>query len=219
MRRTRQSAVRLTTDVILKSALEIADSEGLSALSMRRLGDELDCAAMSLYEYVDSKDSLINLMADHALNSLPVPNDGGDWRLQVTRFFTALYELFLTHPSVAHLIVDRAISGPTAIRTAEPVLAALIGAGLSDELAVEGFLAMSNYTIGASLYRLARTGPKRAEHDAMFVGISSDEHPTLHRLAKILVHAPDEEQFHAGLDHLLASYEALCVQSPKAANS
>jgi AcrR family transcriptional regulator len=214
MGRPPKGAVGLTTERILQKALEIADREGQGALSMRRLGDELGCAAMSLYEYVDSKNSLIELMADHALKSLPVPDGRDAWRLQVIRFFTALYELFLTHPSVAHLIVDRAIAGPTAIRTAEPVLAALIDAGLSDERAVEGFLVMSNYTIGASLYRLARTGPKRDEHDTMFAEISSEQHPTLYRVAPVLVHAPDEEQFHAGLNHLIASYEALCEPVP-----
>jgi hypothetical protein len=79
---------------------------------------------------------------------------------------------------------------------------------------VEAFLNLSNYTIGASLYQVTRTGTRRTEHDQRFTDVSSTEQPTLHRLAHILIQAPSRQQFRTGLDHLLAPYQELELFNP-----
>ena len=203
----RSRTARLTPTAIIESALDIADHEGLEALSMRRLAQKLNCAAMSLYEYFDNKEQLLDLIADHAIASLPEVDRTGDWRAQTIRFYRAMHALFLVHPAVAHILVERTVAGPNTARTAEPLLATLVAAGLSDRRAVDAFLTLTSYTIGASLHELARTGNDRANIHERFSNITREDYPTLHRLAPLIVKAPGDKQFRSGLVHLLDSYD------------
>src|SRR5262249_56259183 len=57
----------ITQEVIVETALRILDSEGLEGLSMRRIAEELDTGAASLYWHVGSKDGLLDLLFDHVI--------------------------------------------------------------------------------------------------------------------------------------------------------
>src|SRR5262245_45616375 len=74
----------LTRDRIVRTAIAVADAEGLPALTMRRLATELDVAVMSLYRHVSGKEELVVLMADDIFGeaTLPDPPPSG-WRAQV----------------------------------------------------------------------------------------------------------------------------------------
>ena len=50
----------MSTDRITAAALQIVDTEGSQALTMRRLGQALDRKVMTLYRYVPSKDALLD---------------------------------------------------------------------------------------------------------------------------------------------------------------
>lgn len=62
----RHTRVALSYPRIARAGMEIADREGLDAVSMRRVARQLEAGAMSLYRYVESRDELIQLMADRA---------------------------------------------------------------------------------------------------------------------------------------------------------
>ncbi|MER5178190.1 TetR family transcriptional regulator [Streptomyces sp. NPDC002896] len=62
----------------MRTAIRIADAEGLAALTMRRIATELDVATMSLNRHVRNKDELITLMADAAVAEEPLPELGED---------------------------------------------------------------------------------------------------------------------------------------------
>jgi AcrR family transcriptional regulator len=196
----------LSPEAIVDAALRIADADGIGAVSMRRVAADLSCTPMSLYEHVANKDALLDLMADQAMASLPELRPGAPWQREMTRFFTAFHELFLAHPAVAHVMVTRPLSGPVALRRGEPAFAVLVAAGFSDAQAVEAFIALASYTIGASLYELARrethTRDTRFEDDVVAV-----EYPLLVRLAPHLHRSTGGQQFRRGLRHLLDSYQ------------
>lgn len=189
---------------IVDAALAIADAEGVGALSMRRVATALNCAPMSLYEHVANKDALLDLMADVALASLPELKPGAPWQREMKRFFTAFHELFLAHPAVAHVMVTRPLSGPVAMRRGEPGFAVLVAAGFTDAQAVEVFIALASYTIGASLYEVARR--ETNANDTRFDSQTGDEHPLLARLAPHLQKSTGGRQFARGLQHLIDSY-------------
>jgi AcrR family transcriptional regulator len=63
-RRTRGPKPGLTVERIVRAAIEVADAEGLAALSMRRVADQLGVGTMSLYTYVPGKAELIDVMLD-----------------------------------------------------------------------------------------------------------------------------------------------------------
>ena len=98
---------RLTLDRIVAAAVDIAAEEGLTALSMARLAERLECAPMSLYRHVANKDELQALMIDIAPGA-PPDIDAADWREGLTRWAREMRAVYLRHPWILQI----AISGP-----------------------------------------------------------------------------------------------------------
>jgi TetR/AcrR family tetracycline transcriptional repressor len=92
----------------LEEALRIADSEGLDALSIRRLADALGVKGASLYHHFKDKDEILDGVAFLALSDLGPPDDEAlpwiDWLLQVARSYRAA---LLAHPNLLPLILGR----------------------------------------------------------------------------------------------------------------
>ncbi|MEH0433190.1 TetR/AcrR family transcriptional regulator C-terminal domain-containing protein [Streptomyces stelliscabiei] len=117
---------------IVRTAIDIADTEGLSALSMRGVAARLGVAAMSPYRYVPSKDELILLMADTAFGeeSYPVDVPGG-WRARIELSARTLWTLYRKHPWLAQIgSLTRPLLVPNLMVHGEWVLRALDGHGL-----------------------------------------------------------------------------------------
>ncbi|VVJ22916.1 Transcriptional regulator [Amycolatopsis camponoti] len=94
----------LTRDRIVRTAIDIADAEGLGALSMRGVAARLGVAAMAPYKYVRGKDELVLLMADAAFGERGYPaKPSGDWRERLTLGGRTLWSLFRRHPWLAQL--------------------------------------------------------------------------------------------------------------------
>ncbi|WP_410563714.1 GntR family transcriptional regulator [Amycolatopsis sp. cmx-4-61] len=94
----------LTRDRLVRTAIAIADAEGLGALSMRGVAARLGVAAMAPYRYVRGKDELVLLMADTAFGELGYPAEpSGDWRERLTLAGRTLWSLFRRHPWLAQL--------------------------------------------------------------------------------------------------------------------
>lgn len=96
----------LSLDRIVGAAIEIADTEGLSALSMARLADRLGSAPMSLYRHVVSKEELYDFMIDAAAGELgaTVTND---WRAGLTAWIADLMAIYRRHPWILQLPLTR----------------------------------------------------------------------------------------------------------------
>src|ERR1700742_1953551 len=92
----------LTLDAIAEAALRVVDAEGLDAMTMRRVAQELGTGAASLYAYVDSKDRLTELVIDRALGELDPPAvDDGPWQEQLKAGLREVRPLFARHRDLA----------------------------------------------------------------------------------------------------------------------
>src|SRR5690625_5196557 len=104
---------RLTLDQIAWKAIEIADAEGLAAVTMQRLARELDVSTMALYRYVASKDDLVALMADvTAAGALKPDMEHGSWREQLAAWAYAALELYHRHPWSVSANIEGPPEGP-----------------------------------------------------------------------------------------------------------
>ncbi|WP_369211444.1 TetR/AcrR family transcriptional regulator C-terminal domain-containing protein [Streptomyces flavofungini] len=122
----------LSLDRIVRTAIEIADTEGLPALSMRGAAARLGVAAMSTYRYVPSKEDLVLHMADAAFgeNSYPADFDG-NWRDRVELGARTQWSLYRKHPWLAQLgSLTVPLLVPNLMVHGEWVLDALAGHGL-----------------------------------------------------------------------------------------
>lgn len=123
----------LTLGVVVRAAIEVADTAGLAALSMRRVADQLGVAPMSLYTYVPGKAELLDLMLDAVYQQLPRADLAGEpWRVRVAAVAEENRELFRAHPWVAEVNTVRPPLGPGQVAKFEHELRAFDGLGLDD---------------------------------------------------------------------------------------
>lgn len=143
----------LTVNGIVRAATELADAEGLPALSMRRVAERLGVGTMSLYTYVPAKAELLDLMLDRAMAETvpddevsldrdgeatpsaavaPPSPDPTTWRARLVAVAHANRELYLRHPWLLRVVTSRPTLGPGATAKYEHELRAVDGIGLSD---------------------------------------------------------------------------------------
>ena len=131
----------ISRDAIVTAAIQVLDREGLAALSMRKLADELGAGAASLYWHVGSKDGLLNLVMDAVIGEGKVPDPEPDrWQEQIKQVARDQRAGILRHPWVVRVSIGRIPMGPNALRYSERILAILRAGGLPPRLAVQGYL-------------------------------------------------------------------------------
>jgi AcrR family transcriptional regulator len=161
---------RLTVEQIIGTAVRIADSEGLAALSMRRVGEELGVTAMSLYTYVPSKAELVDVMIDTALGELEPDHAGATgWRDRLARVARQNWDLYRRHPWMLQASMSRPVLGPNLLARYDHELRAVDGVGLSDVDMDLVVTLLSNYVRGA-----VRTAVEAAEAERR-TGMSEEE--------------------------------------------
>ncbi|MER5389564.1 TetR/AcrR family transcriptional regulator [Saccharopolyspora sp. NPDC002686] len=123
----------LGVDRIVRAGIEIADADGLAALSMRKVADHLGVGTMSLYTYVPGKAELIDVMLDTAYGETARPEPGTTgWRDRLTQIAQENWALYHRHPWMLQVATGRAVLGPNAIAKYDYELTALTGLGLTD---------------------------------------------------------------------------------------
>jgi AcrR family transcriptional regulator len=163
--RTPQRAARrrrdpITQEAIVETALRILDSEGLEGLSMRRVAEELDTGAASLYWHVGSKDGLLDLLFDHVIGEQQIPHpDPPRWQEQLKEVARLQRATILRHRDIVAVSLGRIPMGPNALRYSESVLAILRAGGVPDDLAVSGYQLLIAVVNGFTLDETADEQP------------------------------------------------------------
>ena len=140
-RPSRRRREPISRDAIVTAAIGLLDREGLAALSMRRLAEELGTGAASLYWHVGSKDGLLDLVMDEVIGEGKVPDpDPGHWPEQLKQVARDQRAASLRHPWLVRVSIGRIPMGPNALRYTERILAILRAGGLPPRLAVQGYL-------------------------------------------------------------------------------
>lgn len=123
----------LTVGRVVTAGIELADADGLEALSMRRVADHLGVGTMSLYTYVPGKRELVLLMFDEVYGQLP--DDLGDdphWRAQLWVMADQYWRLYEQHPWLLEVPISRPAVGPNVADRYELDLSSVEGVGLDD---------------------------------------------------------------------------------------
>jgi AcrR family transcriptional regulator len=140
-RQPRRRRELISPEAIVAAAIKLLDTEGLAALSMRRLAEELGTGAASLYWHVGSKDGLLDLVLDQLIGEQHVPDpDPSRWQEQLKEVARTMRSVSLRHPYLVRISIGRIPMGPNALRYSERVLAIMRAAGLPPRLAVQGYL-------------------------------------------------------------------------------
>ena len=142
----------ITREEIVDAALRLLDAEGLEGLSMRRLAEEFDTGASSLYWHVGSKDGLLDLVFDRVIGEQQVPDPDPDrWEEQLKEVAHDMRATILRHRDIVRISIGRIPMGPNALEYSERVLAVLRAGGVPDQLAVLGFHLLTAVVNGFTL--------------------------------------------------------------------
>ena len=186
-------------------AFNVADAEGLEALSMPALARRLQCGVMTIYGYVESKEDLLDAIAQRGMRDLrlsrPLPETPEGILLAWGR---ALRMNLIEHPSLPMIFLARAVVGPGILRGVEMLLGALSGAGMPPPSAVQAIYAVLIYTTGFVAWEIPRTVRQPASAYASawrreFAGQPPDALPLVAKAIEELALVASEEQFELGL--------------------
>lgn len=181
-RRRRRAPIPLSRDRVIAAALRVADAEGIDALSMRRLGQELDVEAMSLYKHVAGKEDILDGIVDLVMAEVPLPSPDEPWRSGVRRGALGLHASLLRHPWAVSVIETRRTPGPTRLRYLDTVVGLLRAAGFDVQGVARAFMAIDALVYGFTIQMLSFPLDLQAEADeaaAMMRDVFADGYPNL----------------------------------------
>ena len=218
---------KTTRDVVLATALELIDRDGIEALSMRRLARALGRDPMTLYRHAPNKAALLDAVAETVLAQLRVDPADSDWAAQLRTVARDYRQLALAHPDVVVLLVTRPLATPLALRPKgilrplEDVLALLTRAGFSGADALHIYRALFGFLHGHVLNELQELVDNPDETDDLLrLGLHRlpiGEFPVLRSLAPVLASYDGAAELERGLDILLEGVTRV-AQSEKPAS-
>jgi AcrR family transcriptional regulator len=155
--KAKEARDRLSRRRILEAALAIADREGVDALTMRRLGSDLGVDPMSIYNYLEGKDALLDGLVELLWEEVAHPA-GSDWSEQLRAFAQSLRKVFHRHPQTAPLLLGRNVLPLPALHLFHQHLGGLEAAGFDVPRASEAIRTLVSYGIGYGLAELTCLG-------------------------------------------------------------
>ncbi|MFI8294129.1 TetR/AcrR family transcriptional regulator C-terminal domain-containing protein [Streptomyces sp. NPDC085614] len=210
--RRRPRAGGLTLARITAGALELADRDGLDALTMRSLGEHLQVRHTSLYRHVASREELLIETVDHMLGEIRLPSLTAGWQAGLEEGAREFRRVLGAHPALVPALTGGQLLGPHALRAREHALGQLLDQGWAPCTAVHVYLTVTHFVIGSAVLDsggAARTGPQRAAMTELFANLSPVTHPVVRRHADLL-NAPDGvDEFTFGLRVLIAGLGGL----------
>lgn len=201
----------LNRERVLRAAITLADKEGLDALTMRRLGQEVGVEAMSLYNHVKNKDDILDGIVDLVLTDIDVPPAGTHWKKAMRRRSISAHEVLVAHPWAAMQIMSRYSIGPGMTRYLDATLGRLREGGFTIEGALDAWHTLDSHLYGFTLQQLnlpfAADEASRVSADVL-PGLSAEEFPHVVEVIGHVMRSGRVEDFEYGLDLILDGLEA-----------
>lgn len=198
---------RISRESIVEAAYRIVESEGIDALTMRRVGDELAVVPMALYRHVGDKNELMVLLLDSAYRRLRKPRFPKPARARLAALWTFLHDGLAQYPWVVQAIVRSDIMAPSVLVQMEAILKASVDCGLTIAQAGDAYRIVWQYTVGELMLRSAMLERMNREQPSMVVqtllGVDEAKMPTLAQTARYWFDPPRLLPYKDGLQAVL----------------
>jgi len=205
----------LTRDAIVEAAVKVLDHEGAGALTVRRLAEELGTGSATLYWHISGKDELGELVYDHVMGEVDVPEpDPSRWEEQTKDLARQCYRIMLKHNDLVRLSLGRVPVGPNMLRIMEWSIDLLRQAGIPDQAAAYFGDMLGRFLDASVLDATTAGGPPIDEVAAYFRSLPADRFPNLTELSARMFGTgrdgnDNDDRFEFGLDLLVRGLAGL----------
>lgn len=192
---------KFSRDQLQQAALALVDEHGLAGLTMRNLATELGTGAMTIYNYVDGREGLEELVAEAVMSQVRWTETDDDWEAQVSAIAEGMWRAVRAHPHAISLILNRRSVDIATLTPAEALLQALSRGGRAGHDLLVAFRTVSGYVTGFAQAEL--TGPLSAAsaHDITerISALPAERFPKLIEIAEAASGSDPYNEFRAGL--------------------
>lgn len=216
--------VPLNRERVLRAAVRLADSDGLTALTMRRLAQELGVEAMSLYHHVPNKEAILDGVIEvvigeilDAVDRIVSPRPSDDWKGALRARILAAREVFLQHPWAPQVLETRTSTSMAVIAYVDRVLGILRAGGFSYDLAHHALHALGSRAFGFTQEMFEPDDPDSADAEtSAMIEQMADRFPHIVGMLAEVAHddpegtlgwCDDQFEFEFGLDLILDGLE------------
>jgi AcrR family transcriptional regulator len=159
-RRDRPPKSRLSQAAITAAALELVERDGLNAVSLRKVADQLNTGPASLYSYVADRDELLHRMLDQVLSEVAITTvEPREWQLLLVDLFTRMLNALARYPGLAQVALGSVPAWPGALAICEHTLALLRCGGTDAQTAARVTDALFLFTVATAVEHAARAMP------------------------------------------------------------
>ncbi|MFD2768589.1 TetR/AcrR family transcriptional regulator [Micromonospora eburnea] len=200
----------LSKEVVLRTAVALADEAGNGVPSMRKLAERLDVEAASLYHHFRNKVVILDGMVDLVFSEIELPSDDVDWRAAMRRRAVSMRGALIRHPWAISLMDSRTNPGHATLRHHNAVIGCLRSAGFSIAGGAHALSVLDSYIYGFTLQELSL--PFKSSVDLEDVAgsiLKHMPHDEFPHLTEMIVHRAlgssyaYTEEFEIGLDLIL----------------
>jgi AcrR family transcriptional regulator len=214
----------LSRDKVLRAAVRLADANGIEALTMRRLAEEFQAEAMSLYHHVANKEDVLDGVVDvvaaeinQAVGRVAVPAAGAEWKKALRQRILTAREVMLRHTWAPRVFESRTSTSVEVLRYYDGVVGCMRAGGFSFDTIHHAMHALGSRALGFATELFDPSGAP-AEVDPAEMQMMAGLAPNLAGLMAAIVHddpastlgwCDDQAEFEFGLDIILDGLDRL----------
>jgi AcrR family transcriptional regulator len=206
----------LSRPAVVAASRTIVEREGIDALTMRRVAQELGSSPMAIYRHVRDKDQLLVLLLDQLVAEVPRPRLPHEPRTRLQKTCRTMRDSLAEHSWIVDVLAQGDLIAPSILWLMEEIIGAFIACGLSHGEAVGGYRAVWQFTVGELMVRRGVDRMATLERPPFVLGVLTSvdpaRHPTLAAVAPYWAPARGQDSYDAGLaallDGLLARVDA-----------
>lgn len=198
----------------MRAAIRLTDTDGLAALSMRRLGADLGVEAMAIYHHFANKDALLDRMVEELVTgSRPDGIEDGDWQQNLRQYSFGLFAALTAHPALVPLLFSRSAVTAANLEVLESLMASLTGAGFDPPRALDLIYGLSGLVlVHAGLATGVHGGGEplgEPGQTSRLTELPSGQYPLLAAAAEASDERSATARFAAAVDAMIAGFAQL----------
>jgi AcrR family transcriptional regulator len=210
--------VPLSKERVLDAAVALADAQGVEALSMRKIAQELGVVPMALYKHVANKDELLDGMVDVVVGEIDPPAGGADWKTAMRRRVLSARGALLRHPWASRVMESRTSPTPAVLAYMDSMIGMFRAGGFTIDLTHHAMHVMGSRLLGFSQELFDETADVGPGMDAETLRELAGTFPHITELVVAITHdqasvvgqgCDDQFEFEFALDLILDGLERL----------